>query len=145
MAWVGESVSTSSSLLGIFTWMEWGSVTQEVWVAQSPSLRGDRMWPGSSQELQEEGREENSPMPSSGASHLSASAVGTVDTVLWGWATRQSFLAELLEGPVASQKAAGVLKSRPWMRMGCRVAVLSVTQLMPFSASPCFSVCSDRD
>lgn len=37
MAPVGEDVSTSSSLLGIFTWMGQGSVTREVWVALSLS------------------------------------------------------------------------------------------------------------
>lgn len=82
MAWVGEDVSTSSSLLGIFTWMEWGSVTQEVWVAQSPCRHRDPMWPGSSQELQTEGGEGNSPVSLSAASRPSTSAVGMVDTVL---------------------------------------------------------------
>lgn len=49
------------------------------------------MWPSPAQELQEEA-----------ASHPSASAVGLMNTVLWGQATGQSFPAELLEGPEAS-------------------------------------------
>lgn len=68
-----------------------GSVTQEVWVAQSPSRHGNPVWPSPAQELQEEA-----------ASHPSASAVGLMNTVLWGQATGQSFPAELLEGPEAS-------------------------------------------
>lgn len=107
MARVGEDVSTSSSLLGIFTWMEQEGCHTGGLGGPEPKLPwGPHVaWlvPGTAG-----GRgEEDSPAPSSAASCPSASAVGMADAVLWGQDTGQSFLRELLEGSEASQESWG--------------------------------------